>query len=181
MRRLTTFLRERRGAAAIEFAFILPLVLLVYVASQDVALAFSFQRKLDNCAANLADLTAQLTSLSRSEVAKVLDVRYPILAPFDDKRLGARLSVVTLDAAGKSSIAWSIAPAGSILAARTKGSAMDLPKEMVESGETSFIFAETSYRYDYVLGGFGLTGSLDLAATSYARSRGRALPSCTDC
>jgi Flp pilus assembly protein TadG len=69
--RLLAFLCDRRGVAAIEFAFIAPLLILLYFGTVDATNWYMTHRKLVLAGATLADLTTQTaTSTTGTDIAK---------------------------------------------------------------------------------------------------------------
>jgi len=69
--RLLAFLRDRRGVAAIEMAFIAPLLILLYFGTVDATNWYMTHRKLVLAGATLADLTTQTaTSTTGTDIAK---------------------------------------------------------------------------------------------------------------
>lgn len=59
MRRLLTFLRQERGVALIEFAFVAPVLILLLVGAVELTRYISIAQKLDKAAYAMADLTNQ--------------------------------------------------------------------------------------------------------------------------
>lgn len=57
--RLLTFLRDRRGVAAIEFALIAPVLVLLYFGVVDIANWYMMQRRLVLAGSTMADITTQ--------------------------------------------------------------------------------------------------------------------------
>ena len=69
--RLLAFLRDRRGVAAIEMAFIAPLLILLYFGTVDATNWYMTHRKLVLAGATLADLTTQTaTSTTGTDIGK---------------------------------------------------------------------------------------------------------------
>ena len=52
--------RDRRGAAAVEFALVVPFVAVVYMGGSDTAMAVSINRKIHNAAGTIGDLVGQV-------------------------------------------------------------------------------------------------------------------------
>ena len=76
------FLQRDDGAAAIEFAFILPLVLLIYFGLVDVTGLISTNRRIVSAAATMADLVGQQkTNILKSTIADQYNAVYVIMQP----------------------------------------------------------------------------------------------------
>lgn len=177
---LARFASSSRATAAIEFAFVVPVFLLLYVTALDLTLAFAFDRRLDNCVGNLGDLVAQMTTIDKQSVLEVFDARYAMLQPYDDSQLGVRISVLDVAKSGEAKVTWSVAPAGR-LPALPKGTVVALPPGLDKTDEPTLIFAEGEYLYRFNFGKYGLVGSKTLNASSFARARADRLPTCSNC
>src|SRR4051812_23308882 len=59
---------DRRGVAAIEFALLLPVMILLYFGSAEFVNAFSAQRRISHIAASIADITAQDRTISTAQL-----------------------------------------------------------------------------------------------------------------
>jgi Flp pilus assembly protein TadG len=76
------FLRADSGVAAIEAAFILPFMLMLYFGLFDLTAAISFSRKVTATANTVADLTAQnRTSILKSDVNDYFNAASMIMSP----------------------------------------------------------------------------------------------------
>jgi Flp pilus assembly protein TadG len=76
------FLRAESGIAAIEAAFILPFMLLLYFGLIDLTAAIGFSRKITATANAVADLTAQnRTSVIKSDISDYYNAATMIMSP----------------------------------------------------------------------------------------------------
>jgi Flp pilus assembly protein TadG len=77
-----TFLRAETGIAAIEFAFVLPFMLMLYFGLIDVTAAIGFSRKVTAVANTVADLTGQnRNSIIKSEISDYYNAASMIMSP----------------------------------------------------------------------------------------------------
>lgn len=75
--------RENSGVAAVEFALILPLMLLLYVGTMEVSIAVSVDRKLARMANTVGDLIGQSDgALTGDDVADIFTVSNHIMQPY---------------------------------------------------------------------------------------------------
>ena len=82
MRVLQRFLKADRGAAAIEGAFILPFLAIVYFCLQDFTALVTFNRKITLTSSTVSDTIAQYqTSILRSNITDILNVVGLIMQP----------------------------------------------------------------------------------------------------
>jgi Flp pilus assembly protein TadG len=140
--------RDRRGVAAVEFALVVPVVIIVYLAGFEVMEASTVYRKLTDTTVQIANVTAQYTTMSSKDVSNVLGASSQIMTPYSTSNLSVVLSEVTTDNSGKGSVTWSQAYQGSALAT---GTAVAMPSGF-KTGNTSYILVQTTYSYQPVIG-----------------------------
>src|SRR5262249_8195925 len=75
-------LHDRRGVAAVEFAFIVPLLLSMYFVTMEVSQAIWTNKKVSRVGRIVADLIAQQQSISKSEVDAVMQIGESLLQPY---------------------------------------------------------------------------------------------------
>ncbi len=76
------FLRQDTGAAAVEFAFILPFMLLLYFGLVDVTGLISLNRRIVSAAATMTDLvTQQKTNVLDTTIIDQFNAAYAIVQP----------------------------------------------------------------------------------------------------
>jgi Flp pilus assembly protein TadG len=167
----------RRGVAAVEFALILPVLLLLYFGVVELTQGFMAQERAAHTASTIGDLTAQSTTLDQAELTDIFSMGDTIMYPYPTDSLQMRLSSLTADANGNVTVAWSESQG---MAARGKGSSVsNLPANVINANE-SVIMAETSYTYTSVFGQI-LPAPVVFNETYYLRPRGSASVTCTDC
>ena len=82
------FLRQDKGAAAVEFAFIMPFMLLIYFGLVDVTGLISLNRRIVSAAATMADLvTQQKTNVLASTITDQFNAAYMIMKPMASSNL----------------------------------------------------------------------------------------------
>jgi Flp pilus assembly protein TadG len=169
-------IRECRGTFAIEFALILPLMIVLFIGAVEVGNALTVWRRTDQVAYTAADLVAQARSLSGEQVGNITKAADSILAPYPTKALSIVLTSVVADEKNRTKVDWSC-KYGSGGAARPKGSPVTLPEGLTEPG-SSVIMAEVRYDYSPLLGpesgykifDMNLT-QFDMSRTFYSRPR----------
>jgi Flp pilus assembly protein TadG len=154
--------RDRRGIAAIEFALVLPFLILVYLGGAEVAQAIAIQRLVGLSASTVANITTQYQIISKSStMPDILGASTAVLYPYPSSNAVVRVSYITIDATGKATVAWSQAQGGSAL---TVGQQVTLPTAL-DIANSQIIFGETNYAftpaYDYIkFGTFNLYSSV---------------------
>ncbi|MFZ4406655.1 MAG: TadE/TadG family type IV pilus assembly protein [Paracraurococcus sp.] len=103
----------RRGAAAVEFALLVPLLILLFGATAEIVIHMRAWFRLERTAAEVANVASQYDALTATDVAGLFDaakaIAAPVLAWSSGSGTGkARTTVsVVSGAAGGNSVAWS--------------------------------------------------------------------------
>lgn len=158
--------RDQRGASAVEFALLLPVMITLLFGSIEVTQAVTAKRKVTLVASSVSDLVSRVSQIGTTEMSNVFDAGSAIVTPFDAGNLGMVVSSVVVDANSKVTVDWSQARNGT---ARTAGSTYPLPQELVVPN-TSVVVSEVRYTYTPVIG-YVITGSLALSESFYLRPR----------
>lgn len=125
--RIARTFADRRGVAAVEFALIVPLLLLMYLGSLDVTRGVMASRKVDILSRTISDLVAQQTTVSAtpsSTVALIFTTAAAIMAPYTTTGLKLTVSAVDIKANSNGTccqalVRWSYAQGGSLRACTT--------------------------------------------------------------
>jgi Flp pilus assembly protein TadG len=161
-------LNDRRGVAAVEFAFVMPVLITLYFGAIEVSNAVMADRKVTNITSTVADLVAQTKTVNDDELQDIFTAASAILVPYTTDGLVVILSSVVIDADGNATVDWSEAgPNGGT--PRATGSPVTLPDGLAVPN-TSLILAEVSYQYVSFLTHF-ITNGLSLSDTFYLRPR----------
>lgn len=83
LRKLSDIGRERTGVAAVEFALVVPFILVMFLASVDAVFALTAKRKVAVATQSIADLSARAQNLADDELSAIADLGRLILTPFD--------------------------------------------------------------------------------------------------
>jgi Flp pilus assembly protein TadG len=170
------FARGEEGVAAVEFALILPLLLLLYFGSMEAAVLFTADKRVNSVSATVGDLVSQWDArdgkIPTATMNDYFSAAAGILAPYSTPTLKQVITVVQVKANGTTKILWSQGYNGGL--ARTVGqpfaglpttSAMNM---MAVGG--CVIAAETTYLYKPLLG-LVFNPALTLAHTNYFMPR----------
>ena len=158
---LRRWLRDRRGVSAVEFALLAPVMIALYFGCVEISDGVSVDRKVSLTAAALANLTAQVTTISSTEMTNILDASAKIISPYSSGNLKSVVSCLKIDSTGKATVQWSETrngtkrAAGSTYTFTSATSALAVPS-------TWLILAEVSYAYTPVVG-YTITGTLNLS------------------
>jgi Flp pilus assembly protein TadG len=166
LKRFFDMLKARDGLAAVEFAFLAPVMVLMFFGTVEVSAAVDCNTRVTNVASTAADLVAQETSVSSADMANVFSALNAIIYPYS--AAGAKIIISSLvdDGHGGAKVAWSDAQNATPL---TVGSAVTVPTGLITSGG-SVIYAQVTYNYNSSPAVY-LTGTLTMTSTFYARPR----------
>jgi Flp pilus assembly protein TadG len=108
-RLLQKFIGNRKGVAAIEFAFIAPLLLTMYFVTMEIAPAIDANKKVGRSASMIADLITQQQSISKTEVEAIMAIGEATLNPYNRTDLKVTVTAINItdDDAPEVLVAWS--------------------------------------------------------------------------
>jgi Flp pilus assembly protein TadG len=81
---LEQFRREARGVAAVEFAFIAPIMILLFVGTIELSAGISTNRKLSRVSSAVSDLVTQSQSLTQNDILNIMDISAKIMYPYKE-------------------------------------------------------------------------------------------------
>lgn len=151
--RLRRFAVAREGVAAVEFALVLPVMMLLYVGSIELSDLISVDRRITVMAGTVGDLAARADGIIyESELNDYFNAAEEIMTPYKIAGLKQLITCVLVNAAGTTAtVKWSKQSGGATV--KTVGSTITLPAEIrVISKGKYVIVSETSYAYTPLLG-----------------------------
>jgi Flp pilus assembly protein TadG len=170
------FGRDRKGAAAVEFALLAPVMITIYFGLVETSEAVLASRKADHVASAIGDLVAQSSgSVSSSDLDDIYAIGNTIMGPFTTSTLQMRISSLTPNATGTPVVTWSYSPTMGKLAT---GTTKTVPLT-ISSGD-SVIMSEVTYTYNSPLK-YVLKNALTFNSVFYMRPRQTSQISCTGC
>ncbi|MCP3735143.1 pilus assembly protein [Sphingomonas sp. RP10(2022)] len=169
---------DEKGLALVEFALVLPFMLILYLGSVQLQDGISCNRKVTIATRALADLIAQNTtgSLTKAEIDSSLAAIPQVMRPYSATPAVFRVTQVGTDLTLKTTVQWSRARNGTAYAT---GSVVNIPAAMKIPG-TYFLLAEVNYAYKPP-SNFGFIGALALRDSLYMLPRNSNKIDCTDC
>jgi len=127
---VTRFRDEVQGVAAIEFAFLAPLMLLMYVGTIEISNAMSANRKLSRVSSTVGDLITQAECFTDATLTDIMKITDDIMFPYQNT-LSIQISGVSIDN-GIAEVEWSKAYGGATPAAN--GSPYTVPTKIKIDG-----------------------------------------------
>lgn len=139
-------LRDRTGVAAVEFALILPLLLILLIGMAETTSALSFKRKLSQTAFSVADLVSQSSSVSSSDITDLMTAADAIMEPFSSDGMTVVIASVTFDAKSKPTVDWSVNQDGGTPWSKGSTPPVTIPAGVTKASTTIIIGrAEAAY------------------------------------
>ena len=149
-RKLKRFAADGRGVAAIEFAFIAPLLLTMYFVTMEIAPAIDSNKKVGRAASMIADLITQQQQITKSEVEAIMRIGQSTLNPYSRSPLNIKVTAIEMsaDSSPTATVAWSRKMVDGVFSAGdTKGSTATVPAKLKVSGSYLIrVEADLSYR-----------------------------------
>lgn len=163
---LRRFARDRNGVSAVEFAIIAPLLITIYFGGIEVTTAVAVDRKMTLVAHTVADLVAQSSKVTQSEMADILKASAAVSQPYTTANLKVTVSSIKIDANNQATIKWSRTLNGT---EHQTGNPVTLPPAL-NVANTSLIWGEVSYTYKPMFGTV-FKANLTLGDMIYMRPR----------
>ncbi len=160
------FAHNQDGLAAVEFAFIAPVMLLLFFGAVELSDALLADRKVTAVASSVADLVAQDSQIDDSGINDIFMAAEAILAPYDTTQLTIRVSQINVETDGTTRVGWSDALRTT---AYSPGMNFSLPDGISQPGG-SVIVSEITFTYQSIVSHF-ITGNITLTDGFYARPR----------
>jgi Flp pilus assembly protein TadG len=160
------FAKDERGISAVEFALILPVLIIIYLASVELNHAITVDRKLTSAGNSVGDLVAQGSeAISAVEMNDIFTAAEAIMQPYSPDMMKIVVSTVKISEDGdevESSCAYNDTP-------RAENSPMTVPDGVRVEG-TYLVITEVEYEYIPTVGQV-ITDSMILNDTLYMRPR----------
>ncbi|WP_083812187.1 TadE/TadG family type IV pilus assembly protein [Polymorphum gilvum] len=106
--RLPFFGSDRRGVAAVEFALILPFLLVLMIGIAETTTGLNYKRKISQIASSLADLVAQTEKVNSSEMSDIIKATEAIMEPYSTSGLQVIVASIAFDKDGNPQVVWSV-------------------------------------------------------------------------
>jgi len=156
--------RGQRSQSMVEFALIAPLMVSLYLGCVEISDGVSAQRKVTLIASTVANLAAQSTTLSTTDVSNILDASTAIIYPYSSSTLKMTVSCIAIDANKNATVKWSVTRNGTALSG-----SVTLPTAL-QVANSQLVYSQVSYGYRPAVG-YTITGTLTLSEQMYMMPR----------
>jgi len=162
--RISRIARDQRGVSAVEFALVAPMMIGLYLGCAEISDGVGADRKVSLTAATLANLTAQVSTISASDMTNILDASTAIIVPYSASKLKMTVTCLKIDSAGIATVKWSVTRNGTL-----NSGALTIPSALAVPN-SNLIYTQASYAYTPTVG-YTITGTLNLSDQMYMSPR----------
>lgn len=177
-------LGDRSGASAIEFAFLAPILLAIYISSFEITTGYSVSQKTLKAAGTIADIVTRQEAVDKAFLSEMIDTAEATIAPSPSPGLELKITGVTIDSTGNAKVLWSWDESGGTPYAT--GSTVTVPADM-RKANSFLVRSELSVQHTMLLffgspsGSEASTRNITIAREFFYRQRlGNDVP-CGDC
>lgn len=148
------FGRDHRGVVAVEFALMMPVLLLLLLGCIEVAQYVLLHQKLQRSATTVADLMTRNTSWEAAEVADMFEAVAHVATPFDMTERGVVIMTgLTGRPDGNVELGWQRRGAGGLAVGSeigSQGAVIAPPDGLILAAGQTVVAAEVKFDYDPV-------------------------------
>jgi Flp pilus assembly protein TadG len=156
--------RDARASATIEFALILPAMLMMLGIAVISGEGLAIGQKVTATARTVVDIISQNSALSTSQMTAILNAAAYTMSPYNSANLSIVVAEVQTNGSGAATVTWSAAAYGGTKL--TVGSPMTLPAGMAIANAT-YIYGAVTYAYTPLEIGFGVLSTIPLSDSSF--------------
>lgn len=162
------FVAARRGVAAIEFAMVLPVLAILFLATFDGGRALAIYMKVRAATYTVDAVTNQYPSISSAQMSDIVGATAKVLSPYSSAPLVVTISQIQVNSKSSAVIAWSYSLNGSALSG-----SVTVPTSLATCGSYPcyLIYGQVSYIFTPMFG-FFTTSTVNLSDSLYTVPRG---------
>ena len=80
------FLSDRKGVAAVEFALVVPLMIVMYLGTVEMSGGIAINKKVSRVAGTVADLVTQQTAVTEDNLEDIMEIGEAVLFPYKTRK-----------------------------------------------------------------------------------------------
>jgi Flp pilus assembly protein TadG len=166
--------RDASGFAAVEFAMILPLLLIMFFGMIDISMGVAADRKVTMVAQMLSDLTSRQATAAETDFTNFFNIGDAMLTPYDKTQLTATITQIYIDPTTKSGkVQWSRGDNK-----LKTGDPITVPSDLIAKDSSDavlpnqyLIFSKVNYAYKPIIGWVVPKAGITLTESTYTRPR----------
>ena len=164
----TRFAKDSEGMAAVEFSFILPIMVLLWLGGSEMTLMLGTDRKVIGLASAIGDITSRSKEITESQVDSLFGLATPSMFPQSADDTELILTAVDMDVDGNATVTWSRTQNGTAYSAGAEMNSK-IPAAL-RVPDTQIIMAEVLHPHLPRIG-YRITGTVDLEKTMFFTPR----------
>lgn len=162
------FIRDCRANAAVEFAFVVPLMLTLFFGTVEFSSGVAANRKVTLVARTLSDLVSQSSTVDDNDLTNFNTTGKAIMSPYPLTDLQTRVTELYVDPTTKvGKVKWS---KGSGMSDLASTDTVPVPTAL-QIGDTYLIYSEVKYKYVPAVGYVMAKAGISLSDYTYTRPR----------
>ena len=140
------FRTDERGVAAMEFALLFPVMLLLYFGVAELTVGMMANGRAAHVASVVGDLVTQMPAVKQQDMSDVFLVGSAIMQPFPTASLKMKVTSIKADGSGAPKLKWSCDKGAPSTCSQLTGPAVGFPAGLLAANE-SMIQTEVEYTY----------------------------------
>ncbi|MDX8493416.1 pilus assembly protein [Mesorhizobium sp. VK22B] len=196
MAKVVRFCRDRQGVAAIEFAFIVPVLLIMYFITMEASQAIETSKKVSRIGSMVADLVTQQATVKKADLDAIMKIGVSTLQPYNRSTPTIIITgiQITDEASPKVKVAWSRKLVGTTYSADALKDSITTVPATLNIRNTFLVRVESDLEYEAMIAwsadgskaskALGLTSAFNhipMGETYYLRPRRGPTVPCSDC
>jgi Flp pilus assembly protein TadG len=176
------FVVSTRGVAAVEFAMVMPMLLLLLLGTIDAGRAIAVYMKVRSATYSLNSITNQYITIHDTDMQQILGATAVVLSPYPSAPVTVVISQLSVSSGGQATVSWSDTLNGT---ARSVGTTVTIPAALASpippnnvvtcaralpTDPCYLILGEVNYTYTPMFGYF-ITGAIVLSDKLYVTPR----------
>jgi Flp pilus assembly protein TadG len=163
------FSASTRGMAAVEFGFMLPILVVMFLGSIDGGRAIAVYMKVRTATYTLSAITNQYSTIQSSDMTSIVGATGVVLTPYSASPAVVTISQIKVNSATKAVVSWSYSLNGTAL---SQGSSVTVPGNFAtcSSYPCYLIYGQVSYTYTPLFG-YVFPASINLSDKLYVTPR----------
>jgi Flp pilus assembly protein TadG len=160
-----SFIADSSGTIALEFVYVLPVLVFLWLTGTEVTGAISVDNKISQAAVSAGELASHSNVLTNKEIENIFNVVEGAIHPYSAEEADLILTAVGIDETGQAQVLWSRARGSKDAYAKgaNVGALVD-PK--LRRPNTQIIMSEAYYPYRPAVG-YVLTGTVEIDERSF--------------
>ncbi|RWP39069.1 MAG: pilus assembly protein [Mesorhizobium sp.] len=187
------FCRDCRGVAAVEFAFIVPVLLMMYFLTMEASQAIETNKKVSRIGSMVADLVTQQQTVTPAELDAIMQIGNSTLQPYN--RSTPEITITAIEVTNEPTprvlVAWSRKMVGDAFSAGAAKNSVTTVAPQLEVKGTFLVRVESNLAYEPIitwsadsekrLGFSSAFNSISMGETYYLRPRRSPTITCDTC